>query len=42
MEYRLIAGVFAVLAALSGAIALVAGQGERFVGAQELIRFAID
>lgn len=41
MEYRLVAGVVGVLAALGGAIAIVARDGERFVGAQELVRFAI-
>lgn len=41
MEIRLIAAVAAVLGTLGAAIAVVVEDGERFVGAQELVRLTL-
>jgi hypothetical protein len=41
MEYRLIAAVVAVLGMLGAAVALVARDGERFIGAQEILRVTL-
>jgi hypothetical protein len=40
MEYRLIAAVAAVLGMVSAALTVVAQNGERFVGAAEIVRTA--
>jgi hypothetical protein len=41
MEYRLIAAVAAVLGLLYAALAVMAQNGERFVGAPEILRIAL-
>jgi hypothetical protein len=41
MEYRLIAAVAAVLGTLGAALAVMAQDGERFVGAQEIVRVTL-
>jgi len=38
MEYRLIAAIVAVLGLLYAALAVMAQNGERFIGAPELVR----
>jgi hypothetical protein len=41
MEYRLIAAVAAVVGTLITAVAVMAQDGERFTGAQELVRITL-
>ena len=41
MEYRLIAAVAAVLGLVYAAFALMAQNGERFIGAPEIVRLAL-
>ena len=41
MEFRLIAAVAAVLGLLCAALAVMAQNGERFVGAPEIFRIAL-
>jgi hypothetical protein len=41
MEIRLIAAVAAVLGTLGATLAIVAQDGERFVGVHELVRVAL-
>jgi hypothetical protein len=41
MEVRLIAAVAAVLGTLGAAVAVVVRDGERFIGAQEILRVTL-